>query len=445
MRPRLAPSFLVVVFYTSDAGCRDPAAMLRHSQSQSSGLKAVRHPDDSPARSHRPEGLKAAEVQEPAEELRARLDYMAEMGKLVEPLRMENVRLVRSLKQIRSMLQELVEKVRKFFSSKDRREWFQNLKDSELLSFFQQLIEWYRRVDENDKDPMLIFYRKLWEYERGDGEKEEAHDIKMDMSSRSSNPRSTTSFMSSEKLYDACHARMENTLLVEENRRLREENLDLRQKAELGAGIASGHHSSGQVAMPCGSQAAGDLWRTIGSVGAAEAIRPAPPSPDPSGSAGSWLQTSQASVPVSPGAEQLPLPDLLASRPGSRAASQPGSSSWAAIAPSTQLQLMQRPASTKRLSEARSPVNSERTLSQLAAIDPRWQRLLNDPSELFNGTDVIDDTYGEYLADVLEQMEKHGCCFKDGVNLSAGVEAAPVPQQNMAPTFRSVSGAFLRS
>jgi hypothetical protein len=57
-------------------------------------------------------------------------------------------------------------------------------------------------------------------------------------------------------------------------------------------------------------------------------------------------------------------------------------------------------------------------LAQLAAIDSRWERLLTDPDRLFGGDDVIDQTYEEYLSDVLEMMERHDCTFKRGIELS---------------------------
>lgn len=69
----------------------------------------------------------------------------------------------------------------------------------------------------------------------------------------------------------------------------------------------------------------------------------------------------------------------------------------------------------------------ERTLAQLAAVEPRWRRLLGDPSGLFNGADVVDDTYGEYLADVLAHMEAHACDFKEAVERTAAIEVCGGP------------------
>jgi len=62
---------------------------------------------------------------------------------------------------------------------------------------------------------------------------------------------------------------------------------------------------------------------------------------------------------------------------------------------------------------------SDRTLAQLAVLDPRWNRLLQDPDQLFSADDVIDETYEQYLSDVLALMHEHNCTFKRGIELSA--------------------------
>lgn len=65
-----------------------------------------------------------------------------------------------------------------------------------------------------------------------------------------------------------------------------------------------------------------------------------------------------------------------------------------------------------------SQSSSSRTISALAAEDPTWKRLLQDPDQLFSPDDIIDKEYRKYLADVLALMVKHDCTFKHAVGLS---------------------------
>eukprot|EP00413_Alexandrium_margalefii_P002321 CAMPEP_0204519778 /NCGR_PEP_ID=MMETSP0661-20131031/4910_1 /ASSEMBLY_ACC=CAM_ASM_000606 /TAXON_ID=109239 /ORGANISM="Alexandrium margalefi, Strain AMGDE01CS-322" /LENGTH=153 /DNA_ID=CAMNT_0051525293 /DNA_START=1 /DNA_END=462 /DNA_ORIENTATION=- len=64
------------------------------------------------------------------------------------------------------------------------------------------------------------------------------------------------------------------------------------------------------------------------------------------------------------------------------------------------------------------PAKRQRTLSSLAAQDPKWGRLLHDPDQLFSGDDIIDKAYKQYLSDVLALMVQHDCTFKHAVELS---------------------------
>jgi len=61
------------------------------------------------------------------------------------------------------------------------------------------------------------------------------------------------------------------------------------------------------------------------------------------------------------------------------------------------------------------PMNS---LADLAAQDPRWKRLLNDPDNLFNGEEAISEGYEKYLLGIVSIMEENGCTFKQAVMIS---------------------------
>lgn len=252
---------------------------------------------------------------------------------LVEPLKEENARLAQCLRQLRGMLQDVVAALRGFFADPDRREWFREQKeDAELVRFFQRLISWYRKVAENDKDPMLAFYRRIWEYERGSADP--------DASEKSGRPPSPTAshrepknsrepWMTSARLYDGCLARAQSMELTRENDRLREQNSGLHERLSV-------------------------LEREL-------------------------QQGRRGELPLlGEGAPRLP------GEPGSR--------------------LLARPV---------------RTLQELVAEDARWQRLVEDPDGLFTLTDVIDESYEQYLGDILELMDRDKRPFREAIQLSA--------------------------
>jgi len=76
-----------------------------------------------------------------------------------------------------------------------------------------------------------------------------------------------------------------------------------------------------------------------------------------------------------------------------------------------------------------------RTLRSIAAADSRWKRLLDDSDGLFSGDDVIDETYEQYLSDLLALMERHDCTFK------RAIELADSGQDSEKPLGEAMSGA----
>lgn len=68
--------------------------------------------------------------------------------------------------------------------------------------------------------------------------------------------------------------------------------------------------------------------------------------------------------------------------------------------------------------QARPRPKPVRTLAKLSAGDARWERLLRDPDKLFSPDDIIDDTYEQYLSEVLSIMEKHDYSFKRAIEIS---------------------------
>merc|ERR1712107_409257 len=62
-------------------------------------------------------------------------------------------------------------------------------------------------------------------------------------------------------------------------------------------------------------------------------------------------------------------------------------------------------------------------------------RLLDDSDGLFSGDDVIDETYEQYLSDLLALMERHDCTFK------RAIELADSGQDSEKPLGEAMSGA----
>jgi len=71
-----------------------------------------------------------------------------------------------------------------------------------------------------------------------------------------------------------------------------------------------------------------------------------------------------------------------------------------------------------KVAPARRRNQTARTLRSIAAADSRWKRLLDDSDGLFSGDDVIDETYEQYLSDLLALMERHDCTFKRAIELA---------------------------
>eukprot|EP00404_Azadinium_spinosum_P004490 CAMPEP_0180467440 /NCGR_PEP_ID=MMETSP1036_2-20121128/27001_1 /TAXON_ID=632150 /ORGANISM="Azadinium spinosum, Strain 3D9" /LENGTH=347 /DNA_ID=CAMNT_0022474403 /DNA_START=1 /DNA_END=1041 /DNA_ORIENTATION=+ len=71
------------------------------------------------------------------------------------------------------------------------------------------------------------------------------------------------------------------------------------------------------------------------------------------------------------------------------------------------------------------PRPEPRTLAQLAASDHRWALLLHDSDRLFSGDDVVDEAFQEYLGEIVEIMEQHGCTFKRGIELVEDARLGP--------------------
>lgn len=299
---------------------------------------------------------------------------LADLSRLVTPLKVENVRLSRSLKRACHLVQEVAAALRGFFADQTRREWFKVQKDEDpaLVAFFKALVTWYKKICDDD-NPTLMFYRRIWQYERGSGDEPSSasnglyEQLGAAASARNGAARSSPA-LSSNSFYDACHARTENLMLQEENARLWEENSHLRRRVQALEREARGVNAPG-------FEGGGMFGR--------------PPS------------LTSLEVPRASGITQTPLAPFWGL---------PRSSVNEAEA----MPEAERPARSR----TRAPSPAARTLAQLAAIDPRWDRLLTDPDRLFGGDDVIDQTYEQYLSDVLEMMERHGCTFKRGIELS---------------------------
>mmetsp|Transcript_54137 Transcript_54137/g.107769 ORF Transcript_54137/g.107769 Transcript_54137/m.107769 type:complete len:415 (-) Transcript_54137:71-1315(-) len=298
---------------------------------------------------------------------------LADLTRLVTPLKVENVRLSRSLKRACHLVQEVAVALRGFFADQSRREWFKVQKDEDpaLVAFFKALVTWYKKICDDD-NPTLMFYRRIWQYERGTGDEPSStsnglhEQLGTPASSRNGAARSSPA-LSSNSFYDACHARTENLMLQEENARLWEENSNLRRRVQALEREARGGNTP---------EVAGGLFGKPPSIPSLE-------------------------VPRTSGVTQTPLAPFWG-LPRSSINDMGG------------MPAMERP----KRSQTRPPSPAARTLAQLAAIDPRWERLLTDPDRLFGGDDVIDQTYEQYLSDVLEMMERHGCTFKRGIELS---------------------------
>lgn len=78
-----------------------------------------------------------------------------------------------------------------------------------------------------------------------------------------------------------------------------------------------------------------------------------------------------------------------------------------------------RPAQRRR----RAVQVPERSLSDLASEDPRWERLLCDPDNMFCGDECVGGAYRQYLMDVVTVMEDYDCCFREAVVLAAKLDA----------------------
>jgi len=306
-------------------------------------------------------------------ELCARLESqakdLADLSRLVTPFKVENVRLSRSLKRACQLVQEVATALRGFFADQSRREWFilQKDEDPALVSFFKALVTWYKKICDDD-NPTLLYYRKIWQYERGSGDEASSssnglrEQLGTPASGRSGAARSSPS-LSSNSFYDACSARTENLMLREENTRLWEENSRLQRRLQALEREVRGTSST------TGGGLFGMAPSTSLEVPRASTQTPLAPF---WGLPRSSVNETEAMPPMQPPGRSQPGPPSLAAR----------------------------------------------TLAQLAAMDPRWERLLTDPDRLFGGDDVIDQTYEEYLSDVLEMMERHDCTFKRGIELS---------------------------
>jgi len=302
-------------------------------------------------------------------ELCARLESqatdLADLSRLVTPFKVENVRLSLSLKRACQLVQEVATALRGFFADQSRREWFmvQKNEDPALVAFFKVLVTWYKKICDDD-NPTLLFCRKIWQYERGSGDEPSSssnslHEQGTSASGSNGAARSSAA-LSSKSFYDACSARTENLMLREENSRLWEENSLLHRRLQA-------------------------LEREVRGTSGDSGLLP-------SSTFGPLVPRSSTQTPLAPfwGLPQSSVTETEAESP---------------IEPPVR-------------SQTGPPSPAARTLAQLAAIDPRWERLLTDPDRLFGGDDVIDQTYEEYLSDVLEMMERHDCTFKRGIELS---------------------------
>jgi len=309
-------------------------------------------------------------------ELFARLESqekdLTDLSRLLTPFKVENVRLSRSLKRACQLVQEVAQALRGFFADQSRREWFivQKDQDPALVAFFKTLVTWYKKICDDD-NPTLTFYRRVWQYERGSSDEPSSASNGLQGGQHESPAtghngavRSSPS-LSSNTFYDACSARTENLMLREENARLWEENSHLYRRVQALEREIRGGSASGAVVgglFPRAPSTSFDMPRT---------------------------------------SSQTPLAPFWGLPPSAV--------EEAEAIPEKEWPMQSRP---------RPPSPASRTLAQLAAIDSRWEKLLNDPDGLFGGEDVIDQTYEDYLSDVLEMMEKHDCTFKRGIELS---------------------------
>mmetsp|Transcript_46789 Transcript_46789/g.111291 ORF Transcript_46789/g.111291 Transcript_46789/m.111291 type:complete len:415 (+) Transcript_46789:134-1378(+) len=92
----------------------------------------------------------------------------------IAPMKAENVKMSRSLKQTRQQLEVVLQVLFSFFGSEERQEWLnqkwkaRDKEDKELVDFFARLLRWHNAV-RADTDPTVNFYQKLWRYDIGGG------------------------------------------------------------------------------------------------------------------------------------------------------------------------------------------------------------------------------------------------------------------------------------
>lgn len=312
------------------------------------------------------------------EEMRDTLMVLAgdldDLHQLVTPLKVENARLAQCGKHLSGLVQEVVHALRDFFADKARREWYKSQEEGDpLQEFFRSLIRWYQRICDDD-NPTLAFYKRVWEYERGaddpivalEGNTAKSRKAEPEAAQKKASGRPGPT---SSNLYDACLARSETTLFRESVDKLQRENASLRKQV---------------TALENEVRA----FKGAGGSGQGGRAGPATKSAD----------TSRSASEKPPGG----APKEAAPGGGDATPRKPRSGAQASLA---------------------SPP-AGKTLGQMAADDPKWKRLLEDSDQLFSEQDIINETYEEYLGDILVLMERHGCSFRRGIELSAEAAAS---------------------
>mmetsp|Transcript_52283 Transcript_52283/g.122411 ORF Transcript_52283/g.122411 Transcript_52283/m.122411 type:complete len:416 (+) Transcript_52283:52-1299(+) len=90
------------------------------------------------------------------------------------PMKAENVKLSRSLKQSRQQLEVILQVLFSFFGSPGRQEWLnqkwrlREKEDKDLVEFFARLLRWHNAI-RADTDATVSFYQKLWRYDTAGG------------------------------------------------------------------------------------------------------------------------------------------------------------------------------------------------------------------------------------------------------------------------------------
>lgn len=375
--------------------------------------------------------MSASELRTTVKVLEADLD---DVQQLVTPLKVENARLAGIGRTLSGLVQEVVHALRDFFADKQRREWFKTIEDEGLGDFLQVLIRWYRRIAEDD-NPTLAFYKRVWEYERSDdlrtysdaddgrssssearpgrGGRRPSHSVGGSGSGGdkagdgdASDKQKLVPGPTSSALYDACRARSETNEHKQTIAKLRDEADSLRYT------IAALEHEVRTLQEAPMDRGGPPSSRPSTSTRLNGSIRPDSPRKSPE------LRPAASSKFLQPAKSGRLLPEVDAgyfapTARGSNASFDKGRGGRSSI------------------------VAGARTLAQMAATDPRWRRLLDDPEQLFSSADVIDDTYEEYLSDILVLMEKHKCDFKKAIEYSAEAAMAASPGATSSIGFGS--------